>query len=421
MYKVIQTYLQGARHRANNLPCEDRTYAVSKNGVDVIALADGAGSQKYSSAAQGAECVTKTICEFFCVHFDDVYNTDDEKRVKYAIMTICQNALRERAKELMIDDIITMSSTLLCVAVKGNKAVSLHIGDGAIGGIVNNNIVTISAPDNGEFASTTFFITMPQANEFLHIKKFTIEGASVFFMMSDGTQEYAFDEQSNTFTNGAAKMALCVYEKNGQRRLTDTIQSALIDEDSTSDDCSFIALKVSNKKPDVNFNPRVAPDEPKTENDWSGGEVDMDMLERQGYQEMINYERSRADSFKKQIKMLRILVIGLMLLLIMLVAALCIVTFSSHKESEPETTTVSEEFTKYNSTESSSEPSTSGDTTTKHYKTSGKNTEESKKRSDEKDDSISNDVNSGEDNESNTQSDKTVPQGSGDKAITYQE
>ena len=43
--KIIQHYAQGGKHKANDIPCEDRTYSLSENGVTVIALADGAGGK----------------------------------------------------------------------------------------------------------------------------------------------------------------------------------------------------------------------------------------------------------------------------------------------------------------------------------------------------------------------------------------
>lgn len=218
MYKTIDIFLQGARHKSNGAPCEDRTYSLSKNAVDVIALADGAGSKEYTYAAEGAECVTKTICAFLCERFDEVYDIKIQSSLNQLIMTACQDALRTRAEELGVDNIIALSSTLLCVAVKGDKVISCHIGDGAIGCLTKNEIRVVSGPENGEFASTTYFITLPQADEYLHIDKFEKSpDDAVYFLMSDGTTEYAFDEYNNKFFDGAGKLALLVYDKNGQK------------------------------------------------------------------------------------------------------------------------------------------------------------------------------------------------------------
>lgn len=197
--KIIQSYLQGARHKAKKQPCEDRTYSLSENDVTVIALADGAGSKKYTHSADGAECVTETICKFFCNNFDKFYKKEDFNELSSIIMAVCQRALKSKADEIGVDSIIKLSSTLLVVAVKDNNAIACHIGDGVIGKLTPKGTAVISAPDNGEFASTTYFITNPKANEHIHIIKSRTDNVISYFLMSDGTQEYVYDETNKDF------------------------------------------------------------------------------------------------------------------------------------------------------------------------------------------------------------------------------
>lgn len=249
--KVIQSYLQGARHKIKKQPCEDRTYSLSENGVVVIALADGAGSKKYTHSAQGAECVTKTIAKFFCNNFDKFYEKEDTNELCSVIMAVCQRALKVKADEIDVDDIIKMSSTLLVVAVKDNKMIACHIGDGVIGRLTSKGTEVISAPDNGEFASTTYFITNPHANEHIHIIKDKIDDVISYFLMSDGTQEYVYDEVNKCFHDAARKMALFPYNSNGQEKLEQTIIEYMIDADPSSDDCSFICMLIADENFDA--------------------------------------------------------------------------------------------------------------------------------------------------------------------------
>lgn len=251
MKNVIQTYLQGSRHKKNNQPCEDRTYSLALNGVDAIALADGAGSHNYPHAAEGADCVTREICRFFCEKFDELYETEDIATIQRAIMVRCQNALSKKAEQMGLNDISTMASTLLAVAVKDGKAISCHLGDGAIGAVTDDSIKVISAPENGEFASTTYFMTLPNAEQYIHFSKFDVNNTAIYFLMSDGTCDYSYDDVHGLFLDGAAKLALMVYDKMGEIKLTETVQKHLIEPDSGSDDCSFIALKVCDKKPSI--------------------------------------------------------------------------------------------------------------------------------------------------------------------------
>lgn len=250
--KVIQSYLQGARHKNKQQPCEDRTYSLSKNDVTVIALADGAGSKKYTHSAQGAECVTKTIAEFFCNNFDKFYNKENTEELCSVIMAVCQRSLKVRADEIDVDDIIKMSSTLLVVAVKNDKMIACHIGDGVIGRLTSTGTEVISAPDNGEFASTTYFITNPCADEHIHIIKDKTDDVISYFLMSDGTQEYVYDEVNKCFHDAARKMALFPFNSNGQEKLEQTIMKYMVDADLSSDDCSFICMLVADENFDTN-------------------------------------------------------------------------------------------------------------------------------------------------------------------------
>lgn len=242
--KVVQAYIQGAKHKSENRPCEDRTYSLSKNGVDVIALADGAGSAKYSHSANGAECVTKTICEFFCNNFDKFYEKTDAEELKEVVVTICNRVLEEKAEELELDSISRLSSTLLTVAVKGDMAIVCHIGDGVIGKLTSAGTQVVSLPENGEFIGTTYFITNPNAQVHMTIIKETTDDVISYFMMSDGTQEYVFNKSLGNFSDAGRKMALMPFEEDGQERLIDIIQRYMIEKDAKSDDCSFICLAV---------------------------------------------------------------------------------------------------------------------------------------------------------------------------------
>ncbi|MBR2591314.1 MAG: protein phosphatase 2C domain-containing protein [Clostridia bacterium] len=239
---VIQTYQQGGRHKVTEQPCEDRTYSLSENGVDVIALADGAGNAKYTHSADGAEWVCKAVCTFFCNNFDKFYEEQSEEKLSTVIMAVCQKALQKRADELELDSIARLSSTLLCVAIKKEKVIGVHIGDGVIGKLTPDGTKVVSAPENGEFAGTTYFITNPQANRFIHIFKEYRKEAVSYFLMSDGTADYVYDKLTESFYTAAKKMALMVFDEKGQEKLEKTVKDYMVEKDKKSDDCSFICL-----------------------------------------------------------------------------------------------------------------------------------------------------------------------------------
>lgn len=247
--KTIQTYLQGASHKANATPCEDRTFSLSYNNVSAIALADGAGNSKYTHSATGAECVTKVICNFLCNNFDKFYDNEDIDYLKKVIVSVCQKELHKLVLELKLDSPIRLSSTLLCVAVKNNKSVICHIGDGVVGKLTSSGTQVVSAPDNGEFAGTTYFVTNANAEQHMEIIKENTADTCAYFLMSDGVSEYVYNKYDNVFYNAVEKMSLMAFLDEGQKELNDTIEKYMINHDDKSDDCSFICLTVSENPP----------------------------------------------------------------------------------------------------------------------------------------------------------------------------
>lgn len=51
----------GNKHVNRGTPCEDASYAVAKNGVSVVCIADGAGGKQYTDARFGSDCAVHEI------------------------------------------------------------------------------------------------------------------------------------------------------------------------------------------------------------------------------------------------------------------------------------------------------------------------------------------------------------------------
>ena len=83
MWKTIQCAVQGRGHTEENIPCQDKTYCYKEGKLIVTALADGAGSAKFSHF--GAENITKYICTDMATNFDLYFDTEDGVIVKSEI------------------------------------------------------------------------------------------------------------------------------------------------------------------------------------------------------------------------------------------------------------------------------------------------------------------------------------------------
>lgn len=245
--KTVQAYVQGTRHVRQGKVCQDRTGFLNQNNVCAIALSDGAGNPKYTYSEYGAEVVVDTITRFFCNNFDHFYETQDDKKLSEVLIAVLLKELEKKAAELKADSVVRLSSTMLAVAVKGKKAIICHLGDGAIGAVTDEATTVISSPENGEYANSTYFVTGVRAADHVKIIKKTITDELGFFLMSDGTADYCYDDVKNEFREGARKMALIAYDDKADELLAKTIAEKMIADDTNSDDCSFISLMLSDR------------------------------------------------------------------------------------------------------------------------------------------------------------------------------
>ena len=243
--KAIFSYVQGGRHLQQERPCQDRAFAMEDRGVYAIALSDGAGNPRYTFSEEGADCVTRTMAQLLCTHFEELWGAENESEAGGLIVSVCQKALRQRAEELGADSITRLSCTMLAAAEKDGRLILCHLGDGVIGGIDGQSSVVLSRPDNGEFASTTFFMASPDAFQHVRVQRREVGNLNAVFLMSDGTSDYTYNEEDNSFVSGIFSMAAMVTEEDGSEQLDKTIRTFMTEADPHSDDCSFAVLELA--------------------------------------------------------------------------------------------------------------------------------------------------------------------------------
>ena len=192
MWKTQTMAVTGRGHIQKDLPCQDRTYAMEENGVTVIALADGAGSASLSQ--EGAEQAVKTVCHQLCARFEELYDAPGPQMVRYVLLSAVREAVAARAAELGVQA-RQLASTLLAVAVKDERFLLLHVGDGVIGCRKAGKLLTLSAPENGEFSNTTVFVTSNAALTRAVVRKGRQTGVEGFLLMSDGCEAALYQKQ----------------------------------------------------------------------------------------------------------------------------------------------------------------------------------------------------------------------------------
>ncbi len=244
MWRSSSCQVQGRGHIYKNIPCQDKTKMIFENDTNVIALADGAGFARLSH--YGAACVVDSMTRLFANSFDEMFLEDDVKKVKLQIMEKLMSQLESKAKELdcRIED---LASTMLMVAVKNDRFIMGHIGDGVIGYLDGKTLKVASSPNNGEFANETFFVTSNNAIGKMKIFKGEINEIAGFILMSDGTENSLYNKQRKSLSPAIIKLLkrnTILNEEAMCEKLEDTFKNVI--STRTFDDCSIALLSRKN-------------------------------------------------------------------------------------------------------------------------------------------------------------------------------
>lgn len=249
MWKTLSYEVLGSSHYKAKKVCQDKTYTYNQNGVVAVALADGAGSASHSDV--GASIACKSICEYIGQYFDELLTLHafevKEKIVGYVLENIIQKAQEMGCEKE------ALASTLLCVAVKGERIMGFHVGDGIIAYVKNHFLKTLSKPDNGEFANSTYFVTSSRAIEKAKVFAGRKEGITGFALMSDGSCASLYKKKEDMPASALKKLI------NGLQYTYNSgffgIVKRLFDDGVskyTTDDCS-IALLCNNEVNENDF------------------------------------------------------------------------------------------------------------------------------------------------------------------------
>jgi hypothetical protein len=116
---------------------------------------------------------------------DDIWSWVDLARDRLSL------AAEKRAKTRR-----AFASTLVMLVATGESVLTVHVGDGAVvGRSGGDDWSTLSAPENGEYASMTYFLTDDPAPR-LRISRFS--GAfTALAVFSDGIENLVLDHKTN--------------------------------------------------------------------------------------------------------------------------------------------------------------------------------------------------------------------------------
>ncbi len=237
MWKIAGASIIGSSHIKNKTPCQDFICSLTRGDVICIALADGAGSCKYSDIGAVISCTAVT--EHLTADFDRFFSMP-QSVIKHRIIHFIRTRLGRKAKALNTNK-SELSSTLLFLALKGDKYLLGHLGDGVICGEDKGKLVLLSAPQNGEFANTTYFVTTKNYQDHFKISYGNVSELTSFFLMSDGAAEALYHKKKHIFSRALKTFAawLDSYPSDEVSAAIESNMESLFPK-HTSDDCSII-------------------------------------------------------------------------------------------------------------------------------------------------------------------------------------
>jgi serine/threonine protein phosphatase PrpC len=191
-WRTIAASARGTSHEKTAQPCQDAFYwSTLPEGILVAAVADGAGSAAYGDI--GAMLATHTAVAMVRRHLYDAPRPATD-----AAWRVCMTAASQAAQAAVLAEATAhrcqprhLATTLMLLVATPENVVALQVGDGAtVVGDRHGNPISLTVPQNGEYANETTFLTSPEALATAQIRVW--HGMPAYLVaFSDGLQRLA--------------------------------------------------------------------------------------------------------------------------------------------------------------------------------------------------------------------------------------
>lgn len=173
----------GRSHLDKGTSCEDAWQVIETDTSIAACVCDGAGSASHS--ARGANLLASSVCQAVIARADHLHSPT----CVLALVEAIEAARQTLSTEGPLSD---FHATLCGVVMNKEQSLVFHLGDGVAMGVNSGDWddFVVSEPENGEFAETTYFFTLPGWKD--HLRVFTApKRYRTWFLMSDGAASFA--------------------------------------------------------------------------------------------------------------------------------------------------------------------------------------------------------------------------------------
>ena len=216
------SYVQGLMHIRLNLPCQDYARTETIGEIHLAALSDGCGSSEISQI--GSKLTVDCAIEFVSREFDKLFALPEEKGKKLVLDKLigtfteylrnnphlAEDYIADHPSSSLVVDVIKqyasdrktalqmlgyqlLDATLLLVAVKGTKRLTIHIGDGFIVGVKNYGLSILheerknpDLPENATVYPFDIYTEAASLEDFYLSKDVDGDKLSLVILSSDG-------------------------------------------------------------------------------------------------------------------------------------------------------------------------------------------------------------------------------------------
>lgn len=179
---------RGTSHLKAGTRCQDASYCTvtGPSNALVAVVSDGAGSAIYGG--QGAWMTCRTVVEAARKHFASSSSSPTDEQC-WLWLDDVRDRIAKAADGRGVPS-RQFAATLIAVIASEAETLILHIGDGAAVLFVDGEWKAPSWPENGEYASTTFFVT---DDPVARLRITRAPAAAAVAVFTDGIERLALD------------------------------------------------------------------------------------------------------------------------------------------------------------------------------------------------------------------------------------